>query len=123
MRSGGHRWLRWLAPEPFDDPEVGRAHRVIEFRIVGGNTARLAVFPQCIQRVERCLAVCLAQVVAKALGLAPALSRPMGIVDVNVEFVVKEFREGPVREIEHEGAFHAEHPIDDRCVHGANLDT
>ena len=47
----------------------------------------------------------------------------MGIVDVDVEFVVKEFREGPVREIEHKAAFHAEHPIDDRYVHGANLDT
>ena len=66
------------------------------------------------------MVVCPPQVAAKAVRLAVALSRPPIIVDVDAELLVKEVCEGLVGEVEYNAALHAEHPVDDRNVHGAD---
>ena len=67
------------------------------------------------------MAVCLAQIEAQAFALAPALSRPSGMIDVDAKLVAKELRKRPIGKIEHIAALHLEHPINDRQVLGANL--
>ena len=121
MRGGGQHRFRRFAPETFDDAVVGGAYRIVEFRIVRGDAARHAVFPQRIQRIERGLTVCLAQVKAQTLCLAPTPNFPKGIVDIDIEFLAKELCECQIGEIEYLPAVHAEHSVDDRYVHGTDL--